>query len=323
MTKEFRSFRPENFSPEVFMHPPTEIVSDELMYLNRKLEQTIKGHSPKRKMMIGSEFEILFFNPNQHPFKTLEEFGCNPTKNRNYSAQHRNKIKEMSNIGESLMKKYPEKFIRHSWESNLMLEYRTAPQDVEGYYESVQILADTVRKHTAHLDILPVVYSQHIHITLKDSIFSRMTGINKIDKIDYHRTAQRLTSSFNRIYPLVLLPEEYPKMAMSYPAQIKTSPFRHPEFRMLSSEWANDPVLNLNLSLRALYAAFIDPKSVSRTSYFAGTYKQAVDFLSVDQELARFFGHSTLDTLCQIVSNYPAVEANEIEPRQIQIKKGN
>ena len=324
MQKEFNLFCPENYQPERFMHPPTEPLDKELEYINKNLSDALIGRSPKRKLKIGSEFEVLFFNTSQHPFHAWDKFGKDPKKNRNYGQKHTEKILKIYNTSKELREKYPDNFIESSWFSNLMIEFRTAPQDVDGYYESVNLLSDVIRKQSTQLNVLPVLFSQHIHISAVNSRISEVTGYNKLADTN-NRTLLTMISSFGKIFPLVLLPEEYTQSRyLREPVKLSRKTSKHPEFRMLTSEWANDPTLNLTVSLRAMYMALIDPKSVSSIYDLPESYQEAVQIFSEDKDLATFFGQSTLEFLSKTIACYPDVEERKIASYQIDAKnKGN
>jgi hypothetical protein len=167
------------------------------------------------------------------------------------------------------------------------------------------------------------VNSQHLHISVNRKIPNPGAIFQKY-KTSANYNEDIVIASFNKVLPLVLLPEEYEKDDYSEAFEVWTKGDgdtvpKHPEFKLLSSEYACDPILNLSLSLRAFYASLIDPEYVSsKTSSLKNEYELEVLDMAKDPELVIFFGESTLKTLAGIISQYPDVSRREITVDQIK-----
>lgn len=320
---EYRRYNPINFDPQNFMRPRTNVVWPELKYLNRHLASLIEGtmRVDQGSLLIGTEFEVLFFDANSDPFKTWNRF-YESEQNPNYQRGHLDKVERIAELASKLDNRHSDMFEKCADESNLMIEFRTTPQNIKGYYDSVSYFANWLRRLSKKYGVLPVTHSQHLHIS------SNRKGFPSIDKdrkngrliLCGNFDAEIIDVAFSRILPLVLLPEEYDHCIWIPPASHTKGPdwdHVHPEFRLLSSEYMNDPVLNLTVSLRALYASMYNPEVVTKTRKFR-TYREAVRGMEKDQELASFFGPATLATLSNIASQYPAVSRRIISLNEVK-----
>ncbi len=337
MSKEYLQYNPANFKPENLMRPPTGIVSDELMYLCNQLRNAIEGglRVDKDTLKIGTELEILFFDKNADPGKlekvsnkeiqrqnrhsydelsTKEEDEIRRLNNPNYTSGHRAKVLKVANFAEKLEEMYPDDFYECTRDSKLLIEFRTAPRNLEAHLENVSWLADAIRAKASKLGLLPVVHSQHIHLSCNShNIRLNTKGRYKFINSENFNGGY-IDRTFTRILPLVMLPEEYeeddrlPHVVRENNAGEDRA--NHPEFRQLSSEYAHDHVLNLTLCLRSLYASLRNPDYATDTLP-DGKYLKAVKEMSTDEELALFFGDSTLAKICKVAKQYPAVSRRD------------
>jgi hypothetical protein len=231
--------------------------------------------------------------------------------NPNYTDYHREKIHEIGRWASHLgvLKK---RFWDCSRESHLLLEFRTSPQCPDKYWESVRYLGDRIREKSSDLGVLPVIHSQHTHMS------SNRQGFASIDP--YRRHERHILSedfdinvvntAFSKVLPLVMLPEEY-EDGIPDAAAMDRHNATHPEFRLLSSEYMWDPVLNTTVTLRAMYASLYNPDYVGRVNE-ARSYLTAAKNFSQDSELRAFFGDSLVEGLSQVIFQYPAVSKRKI-----------
>lgn len=323
MSAEVKKYNPVNFSPENLFRPPTSSTHGELSYLIDQLSHVLEGTGriKERRLLVGTELEMFFFSPDEDPTEAYHVYG-ESTRNPNYTSEHHAKIELLQKFGNDLKRNSPSEFMDVESIGKIGLEYHTAPQQVDKHLETMERFAELIRKKSKTLNVLPVVHSQHIHISMRNNPIRKMLSraIETDGIIPEEDTVKR---AFSRVNPLVLLPEEWDDRYCD-PHYIKNDGIKslidhsldHPEFRKLSSEYANDPVLNLLLSLRAMYAGCLDQSSVSEVELLK-TYKGAVTKMGQDSELAGFFGQSTLSALTRIVSQYPAVSKREININQV------
>lgn len=137
-----------------------------------------------------------------------------------------------------------------------------------------------------------------------------------------------MESLLQRASALMLLPEEYPKSKGRLPlpfyikdagtgTSIWDNDVEHVEFRMLSSEYAHDPILNLFMSLYSAHTGLEDTEAREEGT-FKKDFKLAVEQLVTDFYLRDVLGESTLQKLAKVVSQYPDVSARNITVDQIQ-----
>ncbi|HCQ31202.1 TPA: hypothetical protein DIU27_02350 [Candidatus Collierbacteria bacterium] len=309
------------------MRPATGVVSEELKYLSNQLRNALEGgwRADKDSLQIGTELEIMFFSPDSDPGLILKQYErmekrdwdldwetfIRRTRNPNYTTDHRRKVLRVANFAKALQKKYPNEFYPCTRDSKLMIEFRTAPQNLEAHYDNVCWLADSIRKVAQKENLLPVIKSQHIHLSCKTH--NLKLGEKRAYKyIDSERFKNDfINESFTRILPFVMLPEEYDGDDDHIVVQRNhAGELNHPEFRLLSSEYANDHILNLALCLRSLYASLMN-ETYATDVVPEPTYFKALQRMQHDEELINFFGESTLSKLCKIVKQYPAVSRRE------------
>jgi hypothetical protein len=328
MSKEYQPHNPENFTPDQFMQAPTRDAWPELTNINRQLAQAIEGiwRQDKNTLLIGTELEVLFFKKDVDPFKANRRYwaGSDSKLNPNYKQDHRKTVRDLSREADGLRYEYPENFWKCNRESILLIEFRTAPAPLQNHVDNVTFLADWIRNKSAEHQILPVLHSQHIHMSLNRKTFE----IGKDTRIHHQIRCSQFSdftveSAFSRVLPLVILPEEYDKKTydLSWAAHKKGgrgNVCEHPEFRLLSSEYANDHILNLTLSLRCMYAMLINPEFVSHRKFIEESYTDEVTQMAKNPELINFFGGSTLEKLSQVIAQYPAVSRREIRARDIK-----
>lgn len=316
MAREYLAHNPENYTPDKFMRPATGVIGDELKYLSSQLRNALEGgwRIDRGNLLVGTELEIIFFSQDGDPELLWKEFE-DSRKNPNYTGNHRAKVKRIERFAKTLQRDYPDDFYHCSRDSRLLIEFRTAPQTLEAYFDNISWLADKIRKLSKKEGLLPVVHSQHIHLSCKshNAVPRRKSKYKFIDSKNFE--GEYIDYSFTRILPLVILPEEYEDDDNNFPRVVETSfadddSPAHPEFRLLSSEYANDHILNLTLCLRSLYASLMN-RSYATDIQPEPLYYKAVREMLHDEELVNFFGQSTLSALCRIVRQYPAVSRRE------------
>ncbi len=313
MPSEIKKFNPENIGPENLFRPPTAVVHDELKYLITQVDLALRGEKKhKRLLQVGTELEMFFFSPDMDPVDAEAQYG-ESDQNPNYDPWHRRKIEELEKFGTSLLKN-PHRFMFTSDLGRIFLEFRTAPQSAKEYLKTIEMFGNRLRRQCERLRVWPVVHSQHIHVSLVDR--RNATTIIPSDK--------PVKSWFSKVSPLVLLPEEWGSRDYR-PHWVRSNGIKpngvndlsHPEFRMLSSEYANDPVLNLLLSLKTMYEGCLGKGGITPHVY-GREYQQSAIEMGNDPDLIDFFGQSTLATLARITSQYPAVSRREITIDQVR-----
>lgn len=309
---EYTKYNPENYSPSSIFRPQTGVVEPEVLYLSRSLKKSLEGGLLRRRILrVGAEFEILIFDPD---FDPANEDKVEKENNPNYSPKHIKKVKHLLEDMQNLATKDKSMYLQPTKLGCLLIEARTAPQTVENHIETVDRLRDILREKCTEYNVMPVVHSQHLHCSLRANRLS--------DNVTYDDDVIR--SAFSSVNPLVLLPEEWDSVetscakSKSATDSITGKRITHPEIRKLSSEYAHDPFLNLLLSLRALYAACVHPKLVEHCSNFGKTYLEGVELMSQNKQLSKFFGDSTLQTLCSIVAQYPEISRRETNVNELE-----
>src|SRR5690349_5289604 len=117
------SFNPVNLDPEWFLLAPTAIPTrDEVIY---GAKHAAKDLGRKGKLLLGTEFEMLFFSPDSDPEKSYQFL-----ENPNYHPSHLKKIEEITRDAVAFTEKQRR---MDSCEiiGRLSLEYRTRPLDVK------------------------------------------------------------------------------------------------------------------------------------------------------------------------------------------------
>ena len=294
------------------MHPKTEQFWGELRYINRNLRELIEGtmRCDRRSLLLGSEFEIFFFDGASDPAKMWDRYGGDG-KNPNYTEKHRTKILEIARWA-SHLGILQKRFWDCTKESDLLIEFRTSPQKPDKYWESIRFLGDRIRQKSKDLGVMPVIHSQHTHVTSNRHGFPSIDPARRHEKYILSKDFDLdvLNAAFSRILPLVMLPEELDD-GIPDAAVIDRHDSTHPEFRLLSSEYMWDPVLNLTVTLRAMYASLYNPNFVSEADT-VDNYEKATRNFSRDTEMRDFFGDSLTDGLSQVISQYPAVSKRQI-----------
>ncbi len=318
---EYLKYNPGNFSPEKFLRPPTVKAWPELDYLSRSLEKDLRGFGifeRKNSLKIGSEFEILLLSKDTIPSDTVDH-----DDNPNYSLEHLTEVRKMFYDSETFSLGNSDSF----WDKGekigrLSYEYRISPQNVSGYHKAVDMLRVFVSESAKKYNILPIVLSQHIHLSLsKIGVFG---GGNRFECKDpkFHIETR---DAFSHVLSFVLLPEEYFGADIQefnfirtkrHKSDIGSSWHSHPEYRLLSSEYACDPTLNLTLALRALDLS-INKLDKNLRCQPKQDYTEEVQRASNDPCLKSFFGNSTLQQLCAITIQYPHVSSGKITIDQL------
>jgi hypothetical protein len=256
--------RPENITPEHFMSSPTEAFSPWFNTLSLCLEDEINrsardiAHDPSINLQIGSELEFHLFSKDFCPHLHDK---YSRTDNPNYSEEHFSQLAHLK-----------EKMLTPRFEGGLgdilcesegetvtllknFMEIRTAPGSVEDFLEYMGELKSWMQKETEQRDINPVVYSQHIHFSLrgKTNLLQDTNG-----EADFMKKA--MLNVYQRTLPLIRLPEEIESNGpiVYSRANIRTNgrpsdpngpnPIRI-EARINNSEYAFDPSLNLLIHL--------------------------------------------------------------------------
>lgn len=309
--REFAKYNPANMAPELLLTPPTRIVDEESRYLAKQVAQDIclKG----QKLRLGTELEIIFFSPDADPL-TYPQYN---SKNPNYQSGHQAKMRQLKEWAVARRNRTEGP---HTEQSRLCIEFRTRPADITNYFRRVDRLRDDIQAQSRQLAVLPVVHSQHIHISVLDENKS-----NPLERFGYGVIDDATQQSFSHVLPLVLLPEEIDTDRYRLPVRTngQTQKVKNPhrlEFRMLSSEWACDPSLNAALSLRGFLECLEqekDRRKVHPSTSYPGCYASAVAAMAADADLKTFFGEAALEKICGVVQHYPRVSIREILVKDI------
>lgn len=311
---EYKQYNPANITPDRFFRPPTARTHGELKYLIGQLNQALEGRFlSSKRLLVGAEFEVHFFNPDSDPYMC---FGMSSNQNPNYSTDHSRKLLEIGELAANMHNNRPSEFLSSDKIGRVTYEFRTAPQQVDDHLKTLEVFGDLLRNKASELRVHPVVYSQHIHLSLTNNpllqfaLFDRRGIIPRYSWVD---------AAFSKVTPMAILPEEW-KDRENPPIMIKhdgiisgrsTSGLDHTEFRMLSSEYAHDPILNLLLTLRALHESCGQKKEIGKTHY-PNDFLQSVIQMEEDRELIEFFGGSTLSAIASILKQYPKVSERKM-----------
>jgi hypothetical protein len=323
---EYIKYNPLNYRPDLFMRPPTECVQNDIRYLIREMEEKARIVFEKKhaEILVGTELEVLFFSPRVDPVVAERELPNH--LNPNYDDEHLLKLNEIEAWANTLMEKHPSQFLESDRMSRIFMEFRTMPQTCAKYLDTVDLFRTELGKKTRELNILPVVHSQHIHLSVTGTTNNRF-GVREdflapIFKKYYHWEPSS-DYAFIRLLPLVLLPEEWEdRNAYSCGAEQALDCInseRTMEARKLSSEYANDYVLNLLLSLKML-ASVNDPRCNTGFPVIIGpdSYKSAARKMSEYKDLRKFFGESVITKLSSITEQYPAVSRRKITIEEVK-----
>ncbi|MEK9200433.1 MAG: hypothetical protein AAB909_00500, partial [Patescibacteria group bacterium] len=198
MVDQYKPYNPENMSPQVFLQPPTKVVQLEADYLATQVAKSLAGAQTgggiKRRLGVGTELEVYFFSPEVDPVTAK----AGPAhKNPNYGESHSKKVAKIRSWAEELAIK---KGGSNTDLGRIGIEFRTSPKmDVVGYHSDINTIRDGVGDISQSLGVLPIVHSQHIHISLlreKGNIVYR--GMNR-RTYDFKELAKQ---RFEEVYPL-------------------------------------------------------------------------------------------------------------------------
>lgn len=309
-------YNPKNHTPELFLRPPTNVVEGELAYLARQLEHTLVGNNGKpRKLRIGTEFEINFFREGSDPATDLHT-----VNNPNYSKIHLDNMEKVNAWADRLERLHPDRFQHSMRFGRVMIEFRTAPQSLSDYLSTVSWFRDQIASQTKQYSMLPVVHSQHIHIScVQGNSYNPARGIDENSNF-----FKKIRHVFSHGIPLMALPHEYgsARSNMAYPAYFKGDGVKgcpqHVEFRLLSSEYAADPVLNVVFSMFALFHGLDRRGSIEFNR--PNIYENAVKQFANDPEMQAFFGQSTCAALARVIRHYPDVSRRNITVSDIHVR---
>ncbi len=319
-------YNPPNITPDHLFCPPTSCTHGELDYLVRQLGRALEGEGlpTSRRLLVGTELEIFFFSPGADPAEAPSGlWGSNP----NYSIGHKSKTTNLIGFAKQLWEVRPSEFLEASAIGRVGIEFRTAPQSVDQHLETMSRFGDLLRAECRKQIVSPVVHSQHLHISLREEPSVCVSAENKGAVKGIIPAENIVRATFSRITPMMLLPEEWGIGRLMNPVYIKTKVLTnggigrldHPEFRLLSSEYACDLLLNLAVSLRAMYYGFVDPSaSLPNVKNDKIGFEGAVRRMAKDEELRSFFGESTLTKLCNIIRQYPDVSRRAITVDQVK-----
>lgn len=282
-----REYRQENIQLRDFWRPPTEAEHETISELMLNLEQQINAeanllaaaHHPPFpegvRLRIGTEVELHVFDKafdprHHHPedrwkgegvwmdgYTRLPAHADNP----NYTPQHRDALNTLAQrmrlpltqggCAELLQEHEP---VNHE---TVFLELRTRPADVNGYTEQLEGLGPWLRHTAGDLGLLPVVHSQHLHVSLTDA-----SGVHNLLREPAVRAsvAKGIVDMYRRAYALLRLPEEVRapelgEIGYSYAGAVRRNGGYTPdnplrlEARLASSEYLFDPYLTLYLHL--------------------------------------------------------------------------
>jgi hypothetical protein len=331
-----------NYTPDLLFRPPTSVVHGELEYLARNAASALEGNcaTPKARILrIGSEWEMIFFNPEIDPIVAKEKYPNHNYRarnynNPNYSEGHMLKLEAIADDYGTMCLKYPDMFddLTYYGKPHLFFEFRTQPLPIGKYLQATDRFRDKITNLSFQLGVMPVVHSQHIHISLQAKCGDVSRGFDNSDgeKKGAYRSIypedDDLRGTFRMTHPLMLLPEEWcyncndngfyqTDDGKRYRSTALTLP--HIEFRALSSEYAHDPLLNLVVSLRAMLTGI---EGGARMSLFENSndFQKAVRGMISLPELRKFFSLSTLNQLTDIVYQYPDVSMRKITIGQVK-----
>ncbi len=314
---EFVKYNPPNIQPENFLQPPTREISD-IWYLVQQYSELLehkKLWSPKKQLLVGTELEVLFFSRNIDP-------AVSAILNPNYSPKHLQTVKRLTKKA-SALGKHPFMFKANQF-GRLGIEYRTEPLPVKDYLEAILRLQEHISHRSKKEGVLPVVHSQHIHLSLTCGASNEILRLERNERREKLFRA-KIVQIFGKLNSLVLLPEEWSERRLGFPFTFNGHPSsklnqHRIEVRRLSSEYACDSNLNLLISLFALYKGLHNKNpSNYRASNDYRTYEEAMEDMEEDKELRDFFGASTLTSLVKIVSQYPSISRREKTLKDISL----
>lgn len=312
-------YLPENYQPELFGNSPTSVFDAPLKeVLNRNADaiaQIIKPHN----LTVGSEIEMLLFHEDYDPrIHRRYDFDHNPNYSHYYDNRQDRFFTEIyrRGIGELLWEVEP------VTKYHCFSEFRTRPNDLAQQAVLIDNFCDIVAISASTHGLLPIVHSQHTHIVWGQKISNIML-----------QSAQDIMA---RCRPLLALPSEiHPRRSSRKRLDLHTGAKRnfiaeqrgnkgHPslEFRLLSSEYAWNPTLNLAIVSSAIRRGletwfeidspeqaprFIQDYSLKVKGGFKGLAKE----LPQDVQLKQGFPLPVLEGLSRIIVHYPQIESGK------------
>jgi hypothetical protein len=344
MSEKYSKFRPNNITPDQFMRPPTEAVrlpiavnallqEDQINTLAAQVARRSVFKRAAPKLQTGTELELFLFSDKSKPAVDLYK---STSSNPNYTSQHKRAFEGLTSLMFQPNSQGGLRDILYDGGDHfgsIGIEIRTKPQDVNGYFDAISQVSDWFRKNAGQFGINPVVWSQHLHLSLGDPT----SGVNLLeDRAKRYIIGKGIVDMYHRAIPLLRLPEniEGEHFVMSYSGSgintkggfsFESGP-RRIEGRVNNSDYASDPYLNLLMNLigvkRGLryitdhrkidadyqltntdvpeHASF--PIGGGRTSV-SGTLRH----LERDKVLAEELPHDLLWNLHRIASSYSAI----------------
>lgn len=313
------SYRKENITkilnPDNFLAPPTSSIGHELKYLAQNFQDALSEQKrflffrgTTDKVLLGAEFEIIFFAKGfDYKTRSPRRIKTNP----NYKESHIRKVKSAKELLNVLTRE-EEIFERPDNNiGNLSIEFRTSPLGLNEYFSAVEKFREQVVSICRKKKLVPVPVSQHLHVSVMSGFNNRYKEVLDRDRRSFLR---RINWMFRSVSPLVLLPSEH----CCTPAHVDAANLsRHSvperaEFRLLSSEFACDPVLNACLCLCSLRDAMLMQNLDEVVPGWSHDYASAIQGMRANTRLTELFGASVIHSLAGIVQYYPQVEQRSI-----------
>jgi hypothetical protein len=255
-------FRPENTLPQDFMRPPTEplrlpvavhaLLQEEA--INQEAEALtgliVPGERPRSILRIGSELEFLLFSDESVPHEDVEK---DDDVNPNYSLKHMLNVRRLALRMRKSAEEGGLKDVLHDDGDvdRIFMEIRTSPSDASGYMQSMDRITQWFQENASGFHIRPVVWSQHLHLSLHDEITDR----NLFSSLKLTNIVKKgIVDIYHRALPMLRLPENVEDEVVSEiggPTGVlekgdgwESGPIRL-EGRMTNSDYAADPYVNL------------------------------------------------------------------------------
>lgn len=305
---EYIKYNPANFAPDYLFCPPTMVTHEKLIPPLKEIGEELETGKPglERNLLIGTELEIMFFDPDTRPSKVKDYHVRNQYIPRD---AHLKKIARLGFFSMLNRIKNSKEFMATSKIGQVTFEFRTHPQSISDHLMTLSRLRDCLVRESTKLEILPIVYSQHLHVSLLENGLPQTPS--RFDLQDF----------FSQFSPLVLLPEEWEQSQTTRPAKSRDygrykrlRNLEHVEFRKLSSEYAHDPILNLLLSIYA-FSSCLGYRHYTPVWY--ESYAEAAVQLKRSPHLKNVIGQSTLNQLSKIIKQYPKVSTGDISVDQV------
>lgn len=339
---EVIKYQRENIQPELFMHPPTELFTEQVKSLgigmegkiNAKLAEDNSATSAPR-LQIATEIEFLIFDASFDPslYKTIP-----PAENPNNYLLHKHNVQrffsKMTNsesaggLGTALC--------GGTTVDKVFAEIRTVPQSVDEYFNTMEKLQTYVSETSKKDEVLPVVYSQQFHMSAQAK-----DGTNNVftDGKKQIQVSNGMLDTYYRALPLVRLPEnlhaENSEMMIFGGGGVllkgRNNTGRDPkrlEGRINNNDYAFDPYVNLLINLYGFYRGLTADENQLEidsgvTVYEGGVlgfhvgegftdWKSSVDKLNEDPKILEALPKDMIRKMTPILHKYPEVSKGDM-----------